>query len=314
MIDASRIAAIFDRFTTGWHFYLRDLRTGEAVEQGVRKAWPIGSCFKLAVLVAYFEALTDGSLPEGSLDSESLIAPDRFRIGGGVINLLDSTIRLTDRHLLHWMLAASDGTATDILIAKLGLARVNATLQRFAPASSLHVDLGDMVAGFRDIPEAPTCKTREWSEAEAAEFCADVAALGATNASELAALALGACGLTLPAPLAGEYERCLNVGRSWPRTEFFIQPSIRVFSKSGSLGLRYFTQDCGVLFDSASSTPLAIFGYCSEGWRLPGSMVDLVLGHLGIEIAKALGLSFTLNADWTPEGAALLLGDLWDGR
>lgn len=313
MIDTTRIAAIFDRFTTGWHFYLRDLRTGEDVEQGDLKAWPIGSCFKLAVLVAYFEALTDGTLPEGSLDSESLIAPDRFRIGGGVINLLDSTVRLTDRHLVHWMLAASDGTATDILIAKLGLARINATLQRFAPASSLHADLGDMVAGFRNIPEALTCKTREWTEAEAAEFCADVAALGATNASDLAALALGACELTLPAPLAHEYERCLNTSRVYPRVATFVQPGLRYLTKSGSLGRCYFLAEGGVVRDEQGQ-PLASFGYCSEGWRLPAFMVETVGGLIGIEIAKALDLPFTLNADWTPEGAALLLGDLWNGR
>lgn len=104
------------------------------------------------------------------------------------------------------------------------------------------------------------------------------------------------------------------VGRSSPRTEMFIQPSIRVFSKTGSLGLRYFTQDCGVLIDRTFNAPLATFGYCSEGWRLPGAAVDLILGHVGIEIAKAVDIPFTVNADWTPEGAALLLGDLWEGR
>ena len=54
MIDTGPIAAIFERFTSGYHFYLEDLRSGESVELGERAAWPIGSCFKLAVPLAYF--------------------------------------------------------------------------------------------------------------------------------------------------------------------------------------------------------------------------------------------------------------------
>ena len=177
MIDASRIAAIFDRFTTGWHFYLRDLRSGEEVELGQRKAWPIGSCFKLAVLVAYFDALADGTLPPDSLDRETLIPPERFAIGGGVVNLLDSAIRLTDRHMLHLMLAASDGTATDVLIDRLGLDRVQATLKRLAPSSSVASNLNDMVAAFRTIPGALGCKTRAWVPGEAEAFCVATAKL-----------------------------------------------------------------------------------------------------------------------------------------
>jgi hypothetical protein len=189
-MDASRIAAIFERFTTGYHFYLEDLRSGERVELGDPGPWPIGSCFKLAVLVAYFEALIDGTLPADSLDTETLIPPDQFSTGAGVLSLLDSPIRLTDRHLLHWMLAASDGTATDVLIAKLGLSRVQATLTRLAPDSTLECNLNDMVARFRMIPGALDCKTRVWSPEDAAQFRRATCDLGRTNAANLAGLAL----------------------------------------------------------------------------------------------------------------------------
>jgi beta-lactamase class A len=189
-MDTRHIASIFDRFTTGYHFYLEDLRSGERVELGDRGPWPIGSCFKLAVLVAYFEALIDGSLPPDSLDAETVIPPERFSTGGGVITLLDSPIRLTDRHLLHWMLAASDGTATDVLIAKLGLTRVQKTLSRLAPSSTLACNLNDMVERFRLIPGALDCKTRLWSPEDALQFRRATCELGETNAADLAVLAL----------------------------------------------------------------------------------------------------------------------------
>ncbi len=302
MIDASRISSIFDRFTTGHHFYLEDLRSGEQVELGDPCPWPIGSCFKLAVLVAYFEALIDGSLPPESLDAETLIPPDRFSTGGGVITLLDSPIRLTDRHLLHWMLAASDGTATDVLIAKLGLARVQQTLSRLAPASTLTCNLNDMVERFRLIPGALDCKTRLWSPGDALRFRRATCKLGQTNAVDLAGLALKTF-QHVPPP----WKIRLLSRRIWPRTEMFMGPAARTVTKTGSLGLRHFVQDCGVIADPRSDQPLATFGYCAQGLRLPSTVVDAVMGLVGLEILTALGLDATPNADWTPEWKAMLL-------
>lgn len=304
-MEAKRIASIFDRFTTGYHFLLQDLRTGEKVELGDPGPWPIGSCFKLAVLVAYIEALIDGFLPPDSLNAEALIPPERFSTGSGVINVLDGPIRLTDRHLLHWMLAASDGTATDVLIDKLGLGRVQQTLARLAPSSTLNCNLNDMVERFRLIPGALDCKTRQWSPQDALRFRRATCELGETNASDLAALALHT--FQCPPP------RCriqLPSRRIWPRTDMFLGQQVRTFNKTGSLGLRYFVQDCGVIIDTRSDQPVATFGYCTEGWRLPAFVVETICGLVGLEIATVLGLTPQPNSDWTPEGAELLLGDL----
>lgn len=224
MIDASPIAAIFERFTSGYHFYLEDLRSGESVELGERAAWPIGSCFKLAVLIAYFEALADGSLPPDSLEAETLIPPERFSTGGGVVNLLDTPLSLTDRQMLRLMIAASDGTATDVLIDKLGLERVRATLKRAAPDSTLACGLDEMVRRFRDIPGALDCKTRDWTRDEAITFRDATSRLGATHAVDLARLALAAF-YPPPPPLTGSFSkpaiRCgCGPGRacSWARS------------------------------------------------------------------------------------------------
>lgn len=305
-MDTSRIVSIFERFTTSYHFYLEDLRSGERVELGDPDPWPIGSCFKLAVLVAYFEALVDGSLPPDSLDAETLILPERFSTGGGVINLLDSPVRLTDRHLLHWMLAASDGTATDVLIEKLGLGRVQQTLVRLAPDSTLSCNLNDMVERFRVIPGALDCKTRAWTPEDAGRFRRAACELGRTNAVDLAGLALKTFQY-LPPP----WKIRLLSRRIWPRTEMFMGPQVRTVTKTGSLGLRHFVQDCGVISTPDTDQPLAIFGYCAQGLRLPTTVVDAVMGLAGLEMLRALGLDAAPNPDWTAEGESLLLQQTW---
>ncbi len=307
MINASRIAAIFERFTTGYNFYLEDLRSGESVELGERAAWPIGSCFKLAVLIAYFEALADGSLPPDSLDSVTLIPPARFSTGGGVVNLLDTPLSLTDRQMLRLMIAASDGTATDVLIDKLGLDRVQATLKRAAPDSTLACGLDEMVRRFRDIPGALDCKTRDWVGGEAREFREATALLGATHAVDLARLAIAAFYPPPPATQRSFLEACYPL-RVWPRSSMFLGDTCQALTKTGSLGQRYFTQECGVIQLPGRDQPIATFGYCAEGFRLPSMMIDVAMGIVGLEIAAALDLKVQPNADWSPETARLLLG------
>lgn len=78
-MNADAISNLFTRHARLWHFWLRDLRSGEVLELGTRRAYPIGSCFKLAVLIAYFQALKD----RAELDTPVVIPPERFRIGGG---------------------------------------------------------------------------------------------------------------------------------------------------------------------------------------------------------------------------------------
>jgi len=303
MIDASRIAAIFERFTTGFQFYLQDLRSGACVELGEAGPWPIGSCFKLAVLVAYQEALADGTLPPGSLDAENLIGPRDFSSGAGIINLLSSPIRLTDRHLLEWMLAGSDGTATDILIGKVGLNRVQATLARLAPESTLDCNLHGMIERFQRIEGALDCKTRQWTKAAALTFRKSTCRLGQTNARDLAQLAIQTYSV-----ITGTWTGPLPIRRVWPRTDMFMGSRTRTFAKTGSLGFRYFTAEAGVILDGDSA--VATFGYCSEGWRLPAFLVESICGLVGLQMAIAMGLDHDVNRDWTPEGAQLLLGDL----
>lgn len=210
--------------------------------------------------------------------------------------------------MVHLMLAASDGTCTDWLIARLGLPAVNGVLKSHAPQSDLPQDLGDMVAAFRQIPGALDCKTRSFSESELLAFVGAVCALGATNAEDLAALVLAAWHNPVPEFLHHDYQRCLALDRMPPRSKMFVEPGLRLFTKTGSIGRTFFMNDCGVVIDSKTNMEIAHFGYCSAGWRMPSAMAETMGGLIGIEIARALGLNLTLNSDYTSEGAGLLNG------
>jgi hypothetical protein len=99
--------------------------------------------------------------------------------------------------------------------------------------------------------------------------------------------------------------------RACPRSENFLPNEMVSFNKGGSLGMRYFTTDCGVVSDRCIPQPLYTFGFCSQGWRLPAFVVETICGLIGLEMAAALGIAPQPNWDFTPEGAKLLLGDLW---
>ena len=107
-----------------------------------------------------------------------------------------------------------------------------------------------------------------------------------------------------------EYQACLATTRAVPRSEAFIGNARRSFNKGGSLGMRYFSSEGGVVREAEGSGLLFAFGYCTEGWTLPAFVVETVCGLIGLEMARALGLDPLPNWDWTQDGADMLLGDL----
>lgn len=298
------IDALFSRHTRRHHFYLRDLRDGREWESGVAGAYPIGSCFKLALLMAVFDALD-----ADEMDRPVEIPPERFVDAGGVIKLIDSAISLTPHQMCQLILTASDATATDVLIERVGLDAVDAVLRRHAPRSHIARNLEDMVRDFRAMPEAATCKQRDWAGPDLEDFTGRVAMMGSTDARDLAALVQATLNYEPKAALRSHYRRCLaNLQRLTPRTEIFFGSDFKTFGKTGSLGQRFFSNDCGVILDR-ELVPLAAFAHCSTGWALPQWSVDIVSGYIGLAILELLGLDHSPNGDWTPEGMNLLLGN-----
>lgn len=280
------------------------MRSGREWESGTRRPYPIGSCFKLALLMAVFDALS-----AAEMDRTLLIPPERHVNAAGVIKLFDSAICLTPHQLCQLILTASDATATDILIERVGLDAVDVVLRKYTPDSHISRNLADMMRDFRAMPESATCKQRDWAGDDLAGFSDRVAAMGATNARDLAGLIAATWNYEPKSELRDLYRRCLdNRARTMPRTDMFFAGQIPTFTKTGSLGHRFFVQDSGILSDNCGN-PIAVFGHCSVGWTAPQWHVDVVCGEIGLHLLDLLGIERPISVDWSAAASDMIHGN-----
>jgi beta-lactamase class A len=83
------------------------------------------SVIKIAIMVIAYRDAEAGTL---DLDQRYQIRDEDFRRGSGLLQTFAPRLQPTYRDLITQMIITSDNTATDILIARLGLARVNTML------------------------------------------------------------------------------------------------------------------------------------------------------------------------------------------
>jgi beta-lactamase class A len=96
-------------------------------ELAIRADDPVNalSIIKLAIMVLAYRDAEMGML---ALDQRYTMLPEDRRRGSGVLQTFAPGLQPTYRDLVTQMIITSDNTATDILIARLGLARVNQML------------------------------------------------------------------------------------------------------------------------------------------------------------------------------------------
>jgi beta-lactamase class A len=105
-----------------------DLRTGEAIAVGADTRFPTASTIKTAVMIEAWQQAADGRL---SMDT-TLTLRDADKVGGaGVLRGMHDGLTLTVADLIHLMIVLSDNTATNILIGRVGTARVNERLDSY---------------------------------------------------------------------------------------------------------------------------------------------------------------------------------------
>lgn len=107
------------------------------------------STIKIAILIALFRAIDDGSL--ALADRRMLRAADKVA-GSGVLKAFDDGLPLTLHDLAHLMIAISDNTASNMLIEAVGLPAVNAALDILGATSSV---LGRKFYGRAALPGEP---------------------------------------------------------------------------------------------------------------------------------------------------------------
>ncbi len=106
--------------------YAKDLKTGEIVAVNADQRFPTASLIKVAVMAEVYRQIESGRL--GLATTVTLRDAEKAGDETTPLNMLHDGTELTVSDLLKLMIAYSDNTATNLLIAKVGTASVNALL------------------------------------------------------------------------------------------------------------------------------------------------------------------------------------------
>jgi beta-lactamase class A len=121
---------------------VKHLGTGESASYNGGELFPTASVFKIPVIVEFFRQQEAGEVSSG--DRKVLAESDKVP-GSGILKELSEGLELTYGDLLRLMMILSDNTATDLVVERVGIDRVNANLR------SLGIEKTTVVADCRDI-------------------------------------------------------------------------------------------------------------------------------------------------------------------
>ncbi|HCK89621.1 MAG TPA: hypothetical protein DHW54_00440, partial [Gemmatimonadetes bacterium] len=122
---ASRIEESLNALNAKTSFYAKHLPSGREI--AIRADEPMNalSVIKIPVMVLAYRDADAGAL---NLDERYQIQPEDMRRGSGLLQSFTPGIEPTYRDIITQMIITSDNTATDIVIKRLGLERVNTML------------------------------------------------------------------------------------------------------------------------------------------------------------------------------------------
>jgi beta-lactamase class A len=126
--------------------YAKHLASGRVI--AVRPDQPMNtlSVIKIPVMILAYRDAEAGRL---KLDERYTIRPEDMRRGSGLLQRFAPGISPTYRDIITQMIITSDNSATDIMIHKVGLARVNEMLQSLGYKDTrLRMTTGDLFRGL----------------------------------------------------------------------------------------------------------------------------------------------------------------------
>ncbi len=103
--------------------YAENLKTGETVQIDPDQRVPTASVIKLTVLLEAMDQVRNG---QASLDEKIVLKKDDQVEGSGMLGFMDVPLALTLKDVLTLMIVVSDNTATNLMINRFGLDRINA--------------------------------------------------------------------------------------------------------------------------------------------------------------------------------------------
>ena len=275
---AGAIGQVFDDIGVRGFLHAVDLDSGR--EAGYRADEPVvsASVFKLPVLVELFR---QGA--EGVIDlTESVTVPVSPRtLGPTGISIMLDPVTMSWRDLAVLMMVVSDNAATDVICSRVGLDRVNASLDRLGlPGTRVDTDCAgifatlteDLGVGLEEM--TPQIDLAAWLASRAQ----DPGRTNRTTPRETTAL-LGRIWRdeAAPASACAEVRRIL-AQQVWPHrlAAGFPEPDIRTAGKTGTIGV--VRNEVGVVeYPDGARYAVAVFAR-SRSAEFKQPAVDAVIG------------------------------------
>ncbi len=139
---AARVTARLDGLPARTSLYARHLPTGREITIRADEPMNALSVIKIPVMVLAYRDAEAGTL---DLDERYRIRPEDLRRGSGLLQTFTPELEPTWRDLVTQMIITSDNTATDIMIARVGLDRVNEMLSELGyEQTRLRATTGDL--------------------------------------------------------------------------------------------------------------------------------------------------------------------------
>ena len=293
------IRARLDSLPAQSSFYAKQLSTGREVAIRADVPMNTASVIKIPVLILAFRDADAGRL---NLDERHTIRADEMRRGSGLLQTFAVGLQPTYRDILTQMIITSDNTATDIMIAKVGLDRVNRMLDSLGYRETrLRMSVGET---FRQVWVAADPKYASLTDRQIFErgfpqeaggeqrnvaFVKDSSKwLGRTTAREISRLLeqLERGQLASPtstAAMRGILRRQLYASRLPQRISFRVAMGHKTGDWPPLLG-----NDVGIMYPPAPAGPivLAVFTNGNTG---PFYQLEATEGRIGEDVLNAWG-------------------------
>ncbi len=281
MQPLQKIASYFEKYSNEYHIFIEDFRTNKLYEIGNSSSFPIASSFKLGVLTAVVENLKR----DEDLDIEIEVNERDWVGGSGLLQHFPFPSKYSIRELLTYMHSHSDNIATDVLIKRVGLGQINKSIRMFGVNTPIANNIQSMLEKFFEQTDIGLIKV----EGKQREIVFE----DVTDAIELSKYAKGAYNY-IPSSISRQsYLDILRLKRSVPRLEKYFPDSIRLIGKTGTLGLGYFLNDCGVLEKDGKA--IGAVGIASKGFLRDREIDEICFGLVGLEILRLLNIEFRPN-------------------
>lgn len=128
---------------------VKNLHTGESFAHNEHEVFPAASLIKLFILLEFFKRIETGEL---SPDDRFLIKEDHMVSGFGILKEFSLGLCVSYLDLATLMIVLSDNVATNILIDKLGMEKINARAMNSGyTATSLQRKMMDAEAKKRGL-------------------------------------------------------------------------------------------------------------------------------------------------------------------